>query len=848
MLHDSKWIDNPPPRRYDVSIMHGEHGPSERDLLLPPEEATPEPTEGAVLETEKNETETLDPTAAEAIRAWGRQWLTELYNKKRVGKINHFIDEGGQIFFGDKPERSQEVDKAIAKLADVKENALPLSPKFRQAVYVFFETIIVFFQEKQDTPAERKKLDSLSRAMETRIWTTPPLTDFFTPEQLLILTTKMTRTPRDRRFASEMIYETKYQLAHASQHDIISIIQDISTLPPNQAIDIIHQLQTLALAAYDERFFDSAEDEDEVEISITAGKENNQTITMIETILSSIKQTAASPLVHYAAELADKSVDNHVNHGMGGILMDPYQGTSGRAWEILETTGMGGEKKDIETMQKEHNLKKIPLPYGRGSLYYIAADAIANYDGTGIPRYFASIQKSTSSPFHDYASISSDANLNPFAQSQDEDLALLLQHLHRPEMRAKIEEDLGLKLTELPLRSQIHLLRFLAGQDRAGFDRLRADLKKHPKQSDKIANAFLACAEDTGYADNILKLAETLDQKTLKAVLSKYLEITEATKHVREYLRTTFRGKDVSEQRINEVVRRLLHKANELLVAFSQKTDRDSEEILANLETIKTETLVFADTFKAVSSEHAISFQDIENTELTQKDSSTLTLAERQTMLDVFEKNRANYPAALLKETLADFEKALGSTGKEFFILRHGGEILAFIRFDELKNGNLYAGSLNVRPETKGSAIGSAMLRATLDEKARDRVIEAVAYTQIPMVAHYLGEFGFVAKGLDRNYDGTGQVFFKLERNDQQNAELDSHAWPDTKIVSPSKKSSRNIVIRTFARPDDPALFATCEKLLQDGSHILTRYIKNSPDKQIYLVFEKTPQELARAA
>ncbi len=108
-----------------------------------------------------------------------------------------------------------------------------------------------------------------------------------------------------------------------------------------------------------------------------------------------------------------------------------------------------------------------------------------------------------------------------------------------------------------------------------------------------------------------------------------------------------------------------------------------------------------------------------------------------------------------------ELAQALESPGREFYILKNGGDIVAFIRFDVLDEGRLYAASLNVRPEVRGSRIGSA----TLDKKAETHDIEAVAYEKNPMLKHYLEDFGFKIAGKIPNYKNSGELFYKLERS-----------------------------------------------------------------------------------
>jgi predicted GNAT family N-acyltransferase len=321
-------------------------------------------------------------------------------------------------------------------------------------------------------------------------------------------------------------------------------------------------------------------------------------------------------------------------------------------------------------------------------------------------------------------------------------------------LRTHIEDDLGISLREIPLRSQIHLLRFLAGQDKEGFGRLRVVLQKHPEISNKIVNSFLAVAEDIQYGESILKLAEGLDKHTAEAVFSKYLEIVSATEQIRQ----------LTEQQSDEVVKNLLHKGNELLKSWAEMIDtQDPSVILNQLENIKTEILLFASTFKVLSVSEEVKLTDMEGAHFEIKDSSILNDVEKQSMKRIFTENRKGYPLALLKETLGEFEQALETSGHEFQVLRLNDEIIAFIRFDKLENGNLYAGSLNVRTEVRGSAIGSAMLHATLDKKAEEFDIEAIVYEKNPMLHRYIEDYGFEIVGEIENYKGTGQKFYKIE-------------------------------------------------------------------------------------
>ncbi len=363
-----------------------------------------------------------------------------------------------------------------------------------------------------------------------------------------------------------------------------------------------------------------------------------------------------------------------------------------------------------------------------------------------------------------YRDIELDPNLNPFKGEDSEQLTLLLQSLHNPALRNFIETDLGISLAEIPLRSQIHLLRFLSGQNREGFDRLRNVLRAHPELTTKILNSFLACAEDMDYSEPILKLAEMLDTETTEAVFTKYNEITDASEQARKYILQILKDRKVN---IDDVIKNLLHRGNELLKQWAKSLEKTNPaDMLTDLARIKTEVQLLASTFLVASEDKddPVKIDEIKVAQMEVRYSSSLTNEEKGEMERIFINNRKNYSKDLLDDTLSEFKSALISKDKEFQILKLGKDIIAFIRFDQLPNGNLYAGSLNVRPEIKGSAIGSAMLRATLDKKAESHDIEAVAYSKNPMLKHYTGSFGFEIVGEIPDYHGTGELYYKLLR------------------------------------------------------------------------------------
>ena len=323
--------------------------------------------------------------------------------------------------------------------------------------------------------------------------------------------------------------------------------------------------------------------------------------------------------------------------------------------------------------------KTVDLRRGDPRLISLAHSLSQNYEklSSDVQHYLTKVeerlvQKLVPVHFWPHESLTQNKELNPFVRTGDANLPLLLQHLHRPALRQKIEKDLGISLTGLPLRSQIHFLRFLAKQDREGFDRVRDIVRRCPNISNKILGSFLAAAEDLKHGETVLQLAESLDEKSADAVFSKYLEIAKETEKVRENLFERF-GRKGDKEQIEKIVQGLLRRGNSLLGELLKQTQESKGKgidiaesgILEQLGEVRSEVILFAATFKVASAEYPISFEDVKDTQFQSKDSADLAAEEKEKMIRMFRSNRTDYPPKLQEITLAEFREALNTPGKK---------------------------------------------------------------------------------------------------------------------------------------------------------------------------------------
>ncbi len=271
---------------------------------------------------------------------------------------------------------------------------------------------------------------------------------------------------------------------------------------------------------------------------------------------------------------------------------------------------------------------------------------------------------------------------------------------------------------------------------------------------------FLALEEDKSLGRDILAYGEQ-NPDAAKEVFSKYDEILKAAMGVREKVADYFKNsRRLNNQELNSITQTLTKKAHELLARFV-RSDKDLHEsdVVSRLHAIQSEILVFAATFKVASAEQNLEFGDIRDVRLEMKDALELTEDERKEMERILLGNRTHHTAERRQITARNFRTAAENPGSTFYILKNNTTTIAFLRFEDLPNGNRYVGHFNVSPEIRGSAIGSALFRATIEKEGTDRDIELVVDPANPMATHYEKDFGFKNVETLEDFKGTGRHY-----------------------------------------------------------------------------------------
>ena len=170
--------------------------------------------------------------------------------------------------------------------------------------------------------------------------------------------------------------------------------------------------------------------------------------------------------------------------------------------------------------------------------------------------------------FHSIEDFMSSAEYTPFSHSSPEDLALTTKVVGNIQTLASLEESLGVSIQNLPLRSQVYLLKTMEGTSETDFSRLQGILQKFPESSDNILYSFLGTSHRQDFAEKILSLAENGPEEVVSAVFKSYRDVSknveEATKIVVE--------EPIFKKAIEE-------RAKEMATYLKKRAERSGEEL-----------------------------------------------------------------------------------------------------------------------------------------------------------------------------------------------------------------------------------------------------------------------------
>ncbi|MEK7649040.1 MAG: GNAT family N-acetyltransferase [Patescibacteria group bacterium] len=372
------------------------------------------------------------------------------------------------------------------------------------------------------------------------------------------------------------------------------------------------------------------------------------------------------------------------------------------------------------------------------------------------------LQESAYSPmqanFKQFHTIQSDPELNPYIGSKDENIPLLLQHLHRPNLRSVIEADLGISFAEVPITSQIHLLRFLATADTAMFKRLSRCLKSSGELRTDVLRSFMTAAESPATAQTILDVFEKYhnNPEQLTKIFKLLRTITDAASFASNYLRSQYKERD-DQEIVRKTIQRLLQKTKNVLESSLEGRDVENSESLNNTS---TEILLLTLTFRTLrESGLKVPLSEIEGIDMTilrGEELKRFAAADDnwKRMEEIYRSRYANtkYPEEFKTALVEGLRLATEKGETALYVVKHEGEIIAYCRFDTRDDGSLYFGSFVIDERYDNHKLGIALLEESLLKLGVTHRIEADCDPDSPAAKIY-EKLGFV---VTEHYDYKG--------------------------------------------------------------------------------------------
>lgn len=409
-------------------------------------------------------------------------------------------------------------------------------------------------------------------------------------------------------------------------------------------------------------------------------------------------------------------------------------------------------------------------------------------------------------------------------------------------------QETGVRLNNLSFKEQGWFVIYFNRASDQEKDKLRDFLKKYGENG--LRTFFSLEFGGEGMGKSILEIGEKLDQGVAENIFFKYGDIYRSTNRIADYLREKFCArKDYDEKTIGRIVETVLRRGKDLLANFAQEIQgkkpeeiaQMKNELTAKLAQYQEDAILFGATFRALFKGRAeqVDFSEIKGVSFARQNISELKEEEKTEMLEISKANWLTRDGG--PEIVRQFEEALKrKSGSEYWVLKKDDKILSFMRFDQTdKPDRLYAGSFNVAPQYRGSAIGEAMRKTAFETMAKDHIIEATTDPSdaANIVTKYIEEDNFVITGLE---PFPSEMGYRLKLTCDRKSRFGSLTRSMDKefllrnIDLSDEKS--DFLVRAYDKKDLKSALAEIEKLLALG-YLGTRYFEHQ-GRRIY-VFEK---------
>lgn len=442
-------------------------------------------------------------------------------------------------------------------------------------------------------------------------------------------------------------------------------------------------------------------------------------------------------------------------------------------------------------------------------------------------------------PVRSYDGITKEKEFNPLG---DANFSYLVKILHSPEIRNYINDRLKIKIEDLLLREQIHLLQFLCNSDEVKFNRIQKVLDgKKENQNIDFLRSFLSLSGDIKMGDKILALGEKLPEEVARKVFEKYGEIIDNVNNITDFAKNNFTKEIETNPELIKKIESTLYERGKFLLSdmyneIFDKNEINYKEAEKDLERINANTIATLAIFKqAVKNGEILPVESIEGALFAKEEARDIEESSQKEMSELYDKNYRDYKDQKFFSKVKDYFSTAfipeSNKGKNYFYtFKKDNHIRAFVRFEKQEDSSLYASALNVDDASKNFGLGEAMMDEALSREAKENILHATCLTDRPSNMRYF-EKGFISKGLEKNENTTQ---FKLVWDEKRNKEIKAKQMADKELIELYKNKERTDLFQIKEADSLEEL----HKEFQEGES-LVRCFFNKEKNKWYAVYEK---------
>lgn len=356
-----------------------------------------------------------------------------------------------------------------------------------------------------------------------------------------------------------------------------------------------------------------------------------------------------------------------------------------------------------------------------------------------------------------------------------EEASLLFRLFLQEDVFGATEKDFSFPIRDLTLREQIWFVNSLKNY-RPEKEKIIMEFTK--KFGLDGARAFLSCEYGDKFRETVLSIGEKLPEELARQVFKQYGKLALLAQEKSEELIREFtaEGKELKVSAA-AVEQELLRRAKDFLAEVAVAAEVSPKVVAEKMARHETDMVVFAGIFRAAfKGATEVNLEEIRGLKLESQTPSEILPTDKTAMMDIFTENwreqkpeSAEFLARQLKDKLAE-----QTADSKFYLLKKDGKLIAFVCFDAIDDidgrSALYGKSFNIKKDLRGSAIGEAIMKNTVDAEAAEKTIIIDVFPELIAGTKYVEDFGFTLVGVKEfpaDEDGKTETRFIMKRDDR---------------------------------------------------------------------------------